>query len=190
MKRSVRVVMTALFTALIAVGAFIQIPTPMVPLTLQMLFVLLSGVLLGPVGSAVSATLYVVLGLCGVPIFAAGGGIAYVLKPSFGYLIGFIVGGALIGWLSRRTRTFRGLLAACLLGTLVIYVLGTWYCFAIRHWYLGQTVEVWPLLVACVWLPLPGDLVGCVAAAFLGYRLRKAGFPERVEKTSSKTSNR
>lgn len=82
----------ALFTALIAAGAFLRIPIPYVPFTLQFLFTTLAGVLLGGKLGAVSVACYVVLGLLGVPIFAEGGGLSYVFQPTFGYLIGFCAG--------------------------------------------------------------------------------------------------
>ena len=81
-------IMCALFTALIAVGAFIKVPVPVVPFTLQFLFTMLAGLIMGGRLGAISVGLYAVLGLVGLPIFAEGGGIWYVLKPSFGYIIG------------------------------------------------------------------------------------------------------
>ena len=54
--------------------------------TLQFLFVLLAGRLLGPVNGTIAVAVYVAVGLAGVPIFAAGGGISYLFRPSFGYL--------------------------------------------------------------------------------------------------------
>ena len=85
-------IMCALFTALIAVGAFIKVPVPVVPFTLQFLFTMLAGLIMGGRLGAVSVGLYAVLGLAGLPIFAEGGGIWYVMKPSFGYIIGFALG--------------------------------------------------------------------------------------------------
>ena len=81
------IVCGGMFTALVAVGAFIQVPVPgMDYFTLQFLFVLLAGMVLGRKMGIVSVSVYVLLGLCGLPVFAAGGGIAYIFRPSFGYL--------------------------------------------------------------------------------------------------------
>ena len=82
----------ALFTGLIIVGAFIKIPIPNVPLTLQVMFTNLAGLVLGSRLGALSVLTYVLLGLAGIPVFTSGGGIGYVLMPTFGYLIGFIIG--------------------------------------------------------------------------------------------------
>lgn len=96
----------ALFTVLIAVGAFIKIPVPVVPFTLQFLFTMMAGLLLGGRLGALSVGLYAVLGLAGLPIFAEGGGFWYVLKPSFGYIIGFVLGSYVTG---RMTEHFKKL---------------------------------------------------------------------------------
>lgn len=65
-------VLCAMFVALIAVGAFIKVPVPVVPFTLQFLFTMLAGLLLGPVNGALAVVVYIVLGLVGLPIFIPG----------------------------------------------------------------------------------------------------------------------
>ena len=75
------IVCGGMFTELVAAGAFIQVPIPgMDYFTLQFLFVLLAGMILGHKMGIVSVGVYVLLGLCGLPIFAAGGGIAYIFR--------------------------------------------------------------------------------------------------------------
>ena len=74
MNRTKNLMYCSLFTALIAVGAFIKIPIPVVPFTLQFLFTTLAGLLLGSKMGAVSVIAYMVLGLVGLPIFPEGGG--------------------------------------------------------------------------------------------------------------------
>ena len=63
--------MCSLFVALIVVGAFIKIPVPVVPFTLQLLFTMMAGLLLGGKLGAVSVGVYILMGLLGLPIFAA-----------------------------------------------------------------------------------------------------------------------
>ncbi len=91
-------VLCALFAALIAIGAFIRIPVPYVPITFQGFFVLLAGFLLGPKYGAASMLIYIAVGLVRIPVFTEGGGIMYVLKPTFGYLIGFAVCAFVVGY--------------------------------------------------------------------------------------------
>ena len=92
MSKTKTLIYCSLFTALIAVGAFIKIPVPVVPFTLQYLFTMLAGLLLGSRKGTLSVVAYMLLGLAGLPIFSEGGGFWYVLKPSFGYIIGFCLG--------------------------------------------------------------------------------------------------
>ncbi len=69
-----------------AIGAFIRIPVPLVPFTLQITFTTLAGLfLLGSKKGAISVAVYVLMGLIGIPVFTQGGGFSYVLKPSFGF---------------------------------------------------------------------------------------------------------
>ena len=95
-------VLAALFAALTAIGAFLQIPTGTVPITLQFLFTALAGLLLGWKWGAISQLLYVGIGLLGLPVFTQGGGIGYVLQPSFGFLLGLIPAAAVIGAMTAR----------------------------------------------------------------------------------------
>ena len=75
MTKTKSLIYCGLFTALIAVGAFIKIPVPVVPFTLQYLFTMMAGLLLGSKLGALSVTFYMLLGLAGLPIFSEGGGI-------------------------------------------------------------------------------------------------------------------
>ena len=79
MKSTKKIVLCGLFVALMAIGAFIRIPIPMLPITLQTMFVLYAAVILGGRLGAVSVLVYVIMGLIGVPVFAEGGGIWYVM---------------------------------------------------------------------------------------------------------------
>lgn len=81
-------VLFSLFTALTAIGAFIRVPVPLCPFTLQLLFTTLSGLILGSRKGAASVAVYVALGLSGVPVFTQGGGPGYIFQPTFGYLWG------------------------------------------------------------------------------------------------------
>lgn len=73
-------ILCAMFVALIAAGAFIKIPVPVVPFTLQYLFTMLAGLLLGGRKGCFAVCVYILLGLVGLPIFAQGGGIGYLIS--------------------------------------------------------------------------------------------------------------
>lgn len=166
----------ALFSALICAGAFIRIPLPVVPFTLQTMFVLMAGTLLGAKYGAVSALVYMLLGLLGFPVFTAGGGLAYVLKPSFGYIIGFIPGAFIAGKLSEKVvkSQYLRVFFASFIGLLVIYAFGMFYYWLLSIFYLHISVGFWPLLLNFFIVFLPGDTVLCFVGALLSVRLRPA----------------
>ena len=138
MSKTKQLVFCSLFTALIAVGAFIKIPVPVVPFTLQYLFTMLAGLILGPRLGTISVAAYMLLGLAGLPIFTEGGGLWYVLKPSFGYIIGFCIGTYVTGTLAAKLkkRTFARYLAANLAGLAVVYAAGMIYYYVICNYVL------------------------------------------------------
>lgn len=166
-------VLIPLFSALISIGAFIKLPVGLVPASLQTVFVLLAGLLLGARRGAWAVTLYVLLGLTGLPVFTAGGGLGYVLHPTFGYLLGMIGGAYLAGRaaeLSRRRNLFI-LLAGCLLGLLLIYALGVAWLFLIKNVYLGGAAPLIALIKAGALVFLPADLAWCALASLIAKRL-------------------
>ena len=168
-----RMVLCAMFAALIAAGAFLRIPTPFVPITLQYLFTMLAGLLLGGKDGAAAVCLYIVLGLLGLPVFTAGGGPSYVFHPTFGYLIGFALGTFVTGTLAHRPgglHTGR-LIAASLAGLAIVYLCGTVYYALIMGLYLGTPMGLWQLFFYCVAMTAPGDILLSVLGAILCRRL-------------------
>jgi biotin transport system substrate-specific component len=172
-----KLVISGLFVALIAVGAFIQIPVPYLDyFTLQFLFVLLAGMLLGHKLGPAAVAAYVAIGLIGIPIFAAGGGIGYVLRPSFGYLIGFIVAAFTTGILLKKRNTkYWHYLVASLGGFIVTYAIGIVYKYFILNSYLGEATPWSLVFLSCFPLDIPGDLLLCILAAGIGKRLNQLG---------------
>ncbi len=168
-----RMILCALFAALIAVGAFIKIPVPVVPFTLQFLFTTLAGMFLGPKLGAVSVLVYLALGLAGVPIFAQGGGPSYVLVPTVGYLIGFVAGTYITGTIAGKSAapSIMRLLSAGFAGLAAVYLVGMAYYYVICNYVLGTPIAFWPLFLYCFLLAVPGDLAICVVCAILGNRI-------------------
>ncbi len=162
----------ALFAALIAAGAFIKIPIPVVPFTLQFLFTMLAGILLGGKYGALSVLCYIFIGLLGLPVFAEGGGFSYVLQPTFGYLIGFCAATFVTGTVSNRipAPSMRRLLAANFIGLVIVYTFGMVYYWLICTFYIGSGIGFWTLFLYCFLLAVPRDVLLCVIAAFLGKR--------------------
>lgn len=165
--------MCGLFVALIAAGAFIKIPVPVVPFTLQFLFTMLAGLLLGGKRGFAAVGIYIILGLAGLPIFSEGGGIAYVFKPSFGYIIGFAVGAYATGTIANKKNApgYGRLLAADFIGLGIVYAFGMIYYYIISNYFLGTPIGLWPLFLYCFILAVPGDIALCIVGALLGKRL-------------------
>ena len=169
-------VLCALFAALIAVGAYIRIPTPLAPVTLQTMFVTMSGLVLGWKYATVSALIYVCLGLVGLPVFAGGGGVSYLLNPTFGYIMGFVVCAALSGLLSEKIacNNFRKNLLCSCIGLIPVYVIGVGYFAVISYCVSEAVVNLSEILLWGAAIFLPGDLIMCVIASFLSVKLKKA----------------
>lgn len=166
-------VLCALFVALIAAGAFIKVPIPVVPFTLQLLFTMMAGLLLGGKLGMCAVGAYIFLGLAGLPIFAQGGGLAYVFQPSFGYIIGFAVGAYVTGEIANRQERpgYGRLLAANFAGLAIVYLFGMVYYYLMSNFYLGSPIGLWPLFLYCFLLAVPGDIALCILGAILGKRL-------------------
>lgn len=171
--RTKDLIMCSLFVALIVVGAFIKIPVPVVPFTLQFLFTMMAGLLLGGKLGAVSVIAYIVMGLLGLPVFAEGGGLGYVLKPSFGYIIGFAVASYVTGVIANKVPEpgYKRLFTANFIGLGIVYLFGMVYCYMMSNFYLGTPIGLWPLFLYCFILAVPGDIVLCIVGALLGKRL-------------------
>lgn len=166
----------ALFSALIAIGAFIRIPVPYMDyFTLQFLFVLLAGMLLGPQTGALAVGVYVLLGLFGLPIFAAGGGLAYIFKPSFGYLLGFIFAAWASGTFSQlsTTKKYSTYLISAFVAMAIVYCVGITYKYLIMNFYLGDPLSLWLILLSCFPLDIPGDFLLCFIAANIATKMRR-----------------
>ncbi len=168
-----KLVYTALFAVLTAVGAFLRIPLGVSSITLQFLFTAMAGVLLGPGCGALSQGVYVALGLIGLPIFTAGGGFGYVLQPTFGFLLGLIPAATIIGTISRRSVSPLRLALACLAGLAALYAVGIPYMALILNGYMGKGMSVSALLWAGMLPFLPGDAIKIAVTALLCPLLRK-----------------
>ncbi len=179
MSRTRSTVYAGMFVALMAVGAFIKIMLPvgpfMVTFSLQFLFALLAGMFLGAKIGFLSVLSYLIVGLIGVPVFAHGGGIGYVLKPTFGFLIGFAAAALLTGFVVQKTnsRKFIPLLVAAFVGELSYYFCGLAYYYLMFNFLLPDTGGIGFVELMSVWFlstVLP-DFGLCVLASLIASRL-------------------
>ncbi|MBR0150122.1 MAG: biotin transporter BioY [Synergistaceae bacterium] len=169
-----RLTLCALFAALIAIGTHIKIPTPLLPLTFQTFFVVLAGLVLGGKYGALSVCVYVIAGLAGLPVFTGS-----ALNPTFGYIIGFIPGAWIAGYIAERFRPcFTVWMLGALSGMAVIYAFGIPYYYVMSKYYLGNELGAKTLLMYFVLMPLPGDVVKSVLAGIVVKRLA-VFFPDK-----------
>ena len=168
-----KMILTSMFVAMIAAGAFIKIPVPIVPFTLQFLFTMLAGILLGGKDGFRAVVIYIFLGLIGLPIVAEGGGFGYLFKPSFGYIIGFAIASYITGTIANKNSepTIKRLLCANFIGLGIVYLFGMVYYYIMSNFYLGTPIGLWPLFLYCFILAVPGDILLCILGAILGNRL-------------------
>ena len=155
------IVASAVFTALIAVGAKISISGP-VPFTLQNFFVMLTVLFLGPVWGTVSIAVYILCGLVGLPVFALQqAGIAYLAGPTAGYLIGYLPAVFLAGLIARSGKSsIKRHIIALIGAAMIVYVSGA-------VWLKTSLGLAWVDALAKGVLPfLPFDAIKIVAAVF------------------------
>ena len=170
-----KMVLTALFVALMTAGAYLQIPTPTgVSFTLQILFVFLAGILLGPGWGALVPFLYVLLGLIGLPVFSGGGGLGYVFRPSFGFLLGYIGGAAVTGLITRKDKSLLCIILGCTAGLAVIYAVGLPYMGVILNVYLEKDMSLAAIMQSGMLIFLPWDALKIAATAILSKTLLPA----------------
>jgi biotin transport system substrate-specific component len=121
-----RALLVALGVMLLSLSAKLQVPFWPVPMTLQTLVVLIIGAGYGARLAGVTLGSYLAIGAVGLPVFAGGGGVAYMLGPTGGYLLGFLAAAMLLGYLADRGigRSFPSALLLFGIGEIVIFALG------------------------------------------------------------------
>ncbi|MHC3437674.1 biotin transporter BioY [Natrialbaceae archaeon A-gly3] len=160
------VMIAALMGASGLVGS-IPIPLSPVPITLQVLFVFLAGLLLGPLWGGVSVGLYLAAGAVGAPVFAQGtSGLGVLFAETGGYLWAYLFAAVLIGLLVHRGLEIRNpadvslpvVVASLTVALVFIYAMGvTWLSWVLQIG-LGEAV----ILGAAYYVP--GDLLKMAAA--------------------------
>ena len=159
----------SLFGAGTAAGAYIIIPLPPVPITLQTLFTCLAGALLGARLGALSQVIYLLIGILGLPVFAGGkAGLGVLFGPTGGYLLGFVAAAWVIGILMnlKKAPGFAWTAAVLVAGTAVIYILGVAQLSLVAKISVNKAISVGvlPFLI--------GDVVKILAAAYVVKRVR------------------
>lgn len=148
-------------TIFIALSARIQVPMWPVPMTLQTFAVLLVGMTFGARLAGITLLTYIVQGALGLPVFATGVGMASLMGPTAGYIMGFGVAAVVTGYLADRggaTGYLRSF-ATALLGGVIIHAFGAVW--------LAQFIGADPALMLGVVPFIPGDVVKCALVALV-----------------------
>ena len=177
-----KLILVSLFAALTAVGAFIKIPIPILPFTMQFFFCAMAGILLGSKAGALSQLIYVCIGLAGFPIFTGGGGFTYIYKPTFGFLMGLIFAAFVIGLIIEKAKnpSYFTYILAIFAGLFALYLIGIPYLYFILKLYLNKPKSIGFIMSAYVIPFLGGDILKSVLVTFLCVRLKKVNFIRKI----------
>ncbi|WP_109095658.1 biotin transporter BioY [Azospirillum sp. TSH64] len=147
-----KMAMAALFgSVLMAVSAKVQVPFYPVPMTLQSMVVMLLGMAYGSRLAVATVLLYLAEGLAGLPVFAgAGAGPAYMMGPTAGYLVGFVLAAGVIGLLAERgwDRSPAKAVAAMALGHAMLFVPGVAWLSLLFGVDKALAAGLWPFWAA------------------------------------------
>lgn len=156
------------------ISAKVQIPFYPVPLTLQTLVVLIIGMAYGWKLGAATVALYLLQGAMGLPVFAGtpekGIGLAYMIGPTGGYLVGFLLAAAAVGYLANRgwDRNVFTAGLAMLIGNALIYIPGVFWLGSVLGWdkpilEFGLTPfllgDLFKLVLAALFMPMIWNIV-------------------------------
>ncbi len=164
-----QMILVSLFAALTAVGAFISIPIGLVPISLQNLFTLLSGMVLGSRMGTFSQLIYILLGVAGLPVFSGfRAGLGVILGPTGGFLTGFVISTYAIGKILEKIADARvwSYFIAGIVGIIIIYTCGVMQLLIVTQIGLKEAV-----LIGIVPF-LPGDFLKLITASFLAIRIK------------------
>lgn len=182
--KPIELTMIALFVAFMAVGANITsfLVIGGVPITLQTFFAILAGLLLGKRLGSYAMITYMLVGLIGIPIFSGiSGGLIVLTKPSFGFILAFIVTAFLCGSLVEKKKTMMTFIFSAFIGLIANYILGTnWMYLSYKVWYAAPEGFNYSILWSWMILPLIKDIIFTVIAGLLGYRMYQIYFKKRT----------
>lgn len=169
-------VLIALFAALMAVCAWITIPIPNIPFTLQIFAVFAALFVLGGKKGTISIALYILLGAVGLPVFSGfSGGIGKLIGVTGGYIVGFLFSGLIYRLITSlvKTKAVWVEIVAAIAALIVCYAFGTVWFMVV---YLNKTgaIGVWSVLMMCVIPYIIPDVVKISLAFGLSKILKKA----------------
>lgn len=165
-----KLAMTSVMAALMCLGGMLLHWSPgLVPFSILPVLVFMSGIILGAEYAAMAMFVYLILGLFGLPVFSSPpfGGLGYILKPTFGYLLGNIAAAYVIGRIYREGSLGRGIVAV-LAGIAALYIFGLSYLYIVLRWVLHNPASLYGVLAAGFLPFIWGDLIKAGIAVWVG----------------------
>lgn len=175
MKQTKDITLCAMFTVLFIIASKVVIPVGIIPLTLQTMVVFLAGTLLKPRQILTSYALFFIMGMLGLPVFANGGGLSYVLQPSFGFLVSFPIAACFLAILKAKLHLHAAiqLFPVCMLALFIIYTIGCLYMYGIMNYYMNMHKDFGSVLAIGAIPFLLSDtisaILGCICATRLAH---------------------
>ncbi|CAM3594514.1 biotin transporter BioY [Erysipelothrix urinaevulpis] len=165
--------LSAMFTAFIAVCSYIQIPTPLVPFTLQVFAISLTAMMLSFKQASFAIVSYVLLGLIGLPVFAGGvSGPQAILSPSFGFILGFIPMTLTINKVYHRLEGPKRVVAL-LCGELILYVIALPILYLNLKNFLNITLDMKTLFVSYFLIFIPTDTLSMGISYYISEKINR-----------------
>lgn len=164
------IIYIAMFIALIYISSLIRISVTAVPFTLQTMAVMLAACFLGVKKGLIAVGVYIIGGLIGLPLFTEGGGIVYITKHTFGYILAFIPAVIYIGSLKNKCKNFLWLFLLLFTGGIIMLFIGALYAYIL----LGITtaVDVSAIFYGYFFLFIPSELIKSTAVTLIYLRLK------------------
>lgn len=180
--RTLRLVRIAIFLALIIVGAFVKFPIGIVPVSMQFAFCMFASLMLGGTDALICVAIYVAMGLVGIPVFSAGGGIFYVLQPTFGYILGFLIAAPIGGYVARGFKnnapiSVWRMLAGAFCALAIVYAVGVFYMYLMLNFYVGTAMSMSKAWLAGCAVFLPTDVSWCIVGSLVSCAVLKRYAP-------------
>ncbi|WP_191015733.1 biotin transporter BioY [Treponema zioleckii] len=184
-KTALRTTFIALFTALICIGGIIKIPLGLVPIVIQNAMCILTAVILGGIFGGMPTLIFFLAGLIGLPVFAGGtGGFAFVLGPTGGFYIGYVVAAFIAGFIAGKPSVTEKKLSkkvvirvslAMILGMAILYIPAIpWFA----HWATAngkipaEKTALAYTMGAAVLPYIPGDILKIIVAIPVALKVR------------------
>lgn len=170
-------IQNAMLLALLIIFTFLKIPMGVISFTMQLFIVFIIALVASFWDSIMIIGVYMFLGLIGIPIFSAGGGLGYIYQPSFGFMIGFLFLCPCVQFVNKllkklKFNDYASNIIATLMGLLVDYLFGAVYAYLIFNVHLHSGYDFIKVLSLVIAPFIMMDVFKCILASIIGQKLK------------------